>query len=70
VTSIRTAIRVEGIVQGVGFLTHDRAIHIRTDDSVARTFRGRPMLIRRSRGHVPEPRHHRRVPPPGPGLRR
>ncbi len=37
------------------FLTHDRAIHIRTDDSVARTFRGRPMLIRRSRGHVPEP---------------
>jgi hydrogenase maturation protein HypF len=37
------------------FLTHDRAIHIRTDDSVARTFRARPMLIRRSRGHVPEP---------------
>jgi hydrogenase maturation protein HypF len=37
------------------FLAHDRAIHIRTDDSVARTFRGRPVLIRRSRGHVPEP---------------
>ena len=37
------------------FLTHDRAIHIRTDDSVARTFRARPMLIRRSRGYVPEP---------------
>jgi hydrogenase maturation protein HypF len=37
------------------FLRHDRAIHIRTDDSVARTFRGRPMLIRRSRGYVPEP---------------
>jgi hydrogenase maturation protein HypF len=37
------------------FLTHDRAIHIRTDDSVARTLRGRPMLIRRSRGYVPEP---------------
>jgi hydrogenase maturation protein HypF len=36
-------------------LTHDRAIHIRTDDSVARVFRGRPMLIRRSRGYVPEP---------------
>ncbi|HEV3380715.1 MAG TPA: carbamoyltransferase HypF [Trebonia sp.] len=36
-------------------LTHDRAIHIRTDDSVARTFRGRPMVLRRSRGYVPEP---------------
>jgi hydrogenase maturation protein HypF len=38
-----------------GFLAHDRAIHIRTDDSVARVFGGRPMLLRRSRGYVPEP---------------
>jgi hydrogenase maturation protein HypF len=37
------------------FLTHDRAIHIRTDDSVSRVVNGREMLIRRSRGHVPEP---------------
>jgi hydrogenase maturation protein HypF len=37
------------------FLTHDRAIHIRTDDSVARAFRGRPMLVRRSRGFAPQP---------------
>ena len=37
------------------FLTHDRAVHVRTDDSVARSFRGRPMLLRRSRGYVPEP---------------
>ena len=37
------------------FLIHDRAIHIRTDDSVARVFGGRPMLQRRSRGYVPEP---------------
>ena len=37
------------------FLTHDRAIHIRTDDSVARVFRGKAALIRRSRGYVPEP---------------
>ena len=37
------------------FLTHDRAIHIRTDDSVARVVAGRPMLVRRSRGYVPEP---------------
>src|SRR6516165_393292 len=37
------------------FLRHDRGIHVRSDDSVARMFRGRPMLIRRSRGYVPEP---------------
>jgi hydrogenase maturation protein HypF len=37
------------------FCVHDRAIHVRTDDSVARVFGGRPMLIRRSRGYVPEP---------------
>jgi hydrogenase maturation protein HypF len=37
------------------FLTHDRAIHVRTDDSVARTFRNGAMLLRRSRGYVPEP---------------
>jgi hydrogenase maturation protein HypF len=45
--------RLGGIADA--FLAHDRAIHIRTDDSVARTFAGRPMLTRRSRGYVPEP---------------
>ena len=36
-------------------VVHDRGIHIRTDDSVTRVFRGRPMPVRRSRGYVPEP---------------
>lgn len=37
------------------FLLHDRRIHIRTDDSVARVFEGREMLLRRSRGYAPAP---------------
>ncbi|HEY3905042.1 MAG TPA: carbamoyltransferase HypF [Streptosporangiaceae bacterium] len=37
------------------FLHHDRAIHIRTDDSVVRPFRGRESVLRRSRGYAPEP---------------
>jgi hydrogenase maturation protein HypF len=37
------------------FLTHDRPIHIRTDDSVTRVFRGREMILRRSRGYAPQP---------------
>ena len=37
------------------FLAHDRPIHIRTDDSVVRPFRGREAVLRRSRGYVPEP---------------
>lgn len=37
------------------FLRHDRVIRQRADDSVARLSRGRPLLLRRSRGYVPEP---------------
>ncbi|MGB9629723.1 MAG: carbamoyltransferase HypF, partial [Thermodesulfobacteriota bacterium] len=37
------------------FLLHNRDIHMRCDDSVTRVFRGRPYLIRRSRGYVPFP---------------
>jgi hydrogenase maturation protein HypF len=37
------------------FLTHDRDIYIRNDDSIARVMDGAPVMLRRSRGYVPEP---------------
>jgi hydrogenase maturation protein HypF len=37
------------------FLLHDREILQRSDDSIARILDGKPALIRRSRGYVPEP---------------
>jgi hydrogenase maturation protein HypF len=37
------------------FLVNNRPIHTRTDDSVTRSFGGRELLLRRSRGHVPQP---------------
>ena len=36
------------------FLMHDRPIETRTDDSVVRVGAGRPQLLRRSRGYVPD----------------
>ncbi len=35
------------------FLSHDRDIFTRTDDSIARVMAGGPLLLRRSRGYVP-----------------
>ena len=37
------------------FLLHDRRIHMRTDDSVARVFDDHEMVLRRSRGYAPAP---------------
>jgi hydrogenase maturation protein HypF len=45
------------------FLLHDRAIHIRTDDSVVRAAGGGESVLRRSRGYAPEPLRLRRPVP-------
>ncbi|MFH1943159.1 MAG: carbamoyltransferase HypF [bacterium] len=45
--------RLGGIADG--FLTHNRDIYLRSDDSVARIVSGLPRLVRRSRGYVPVP---------------
>ena len=37
------------------FVSHNRPIHVRCDDSVTRSFRGEEYLLRRSRGYAPEP---------------
>ncbi|MFB4262066.1 carbamoyltransferase HypF [Nonomuraea sp. GTA35] len=53
--------RLGGIADA--FLTHDRAIHQRTDDSVIRPLPGAITMLRRARGYAPEPLALRRPVP-------
>lgn len=53
--------RLGGIADA--FLIHDRAIHIRADDSVVRRMSGEVTVLRRARGYAPEPLVLRRPAP-------
>ncbi len=45
--------RLQGIADY--FLTHNRPIHMQTDDSVTRIFRSEEFLVRRAKGYAPSP---------------
>jgi len=36
------------------FLVHNRQIHVKCDDSIARVFNGKEIIIRKARGHTPD----------------
>ncbi len=44
---------IRGLADAV--LTHDRPIHMRSDDSVVKVAGGRPLFVRRARSYVPYP---------------
>ena len=54
--------RLGGIADVI--VSHDRPILVRADDGVVQAGRGGPMLVRRSRGHVPTPIRLPRAFPP------
>lgn len=54
--------RLDAIVDA--FLTNDRPIHMRTDDSVVSVFNHAPYIHRRARGFAPDPIHLSRSVPP------
>ena len=47
------AVRLGPLVDGI--LSHDRPIHVRTEDSVVRMHRAAELPVRRARGYAPEP---------------
>ncbi|SDK65980.1 carbamoyltransferase HypF [Nonomuraea jiangxiensis] len=53
--------RLGGIADA--FLVHDRAIHVRADDSLLRPMAGEVTVLRRARGYAPEPLVLRRPAP-------
>ena len=54
VHTVKDALESLGGIADV-FITHDREIATRVDDSVARVIAGKPVLLRRARGYVPRP---------------